>query len=70
VPTAYLQEYVEVATQYDEVYLKVLPNAGHFELIYPNTSTWTAVRNAIKALLDRDAGYKYRWNHRRKPKTN
>ncbi len=70
VPKEYLEEYVEVATQYDEVYLKLLPNAGHFELIYPNTSTWRAVRNAIKALVDRDPGYEYRWNHRRKPKAN
>lgn len=53
VPTAYLQQYVEVATQYDEVHLKVLPDAGHFELIVPTTSAWPAVRHAILALVKR-----------------
>ena len=68
VPTAYLKEYVEVATQYNEVKLEVLPNAGHFELIYPTTSTWPAVRHAIKTLVERDAKYKYHWNHNRNRK--
>ncbi|BAY81281.1 putative esterase/lipase/thioesterase [Calothrix parasitica NIES-267] len=54
VPTSYIKEYVKVAKRYDQVYLDVLRNAGHFELIYPNTSTWSKVRHAIKDILQRN----------------
>lgn len=64
VPAAYLKEYVKVAKKYKEVNLEVLPNAGHFELIYPQTSTWPEVRHAIKTLVERDADYKYNWNRK------
>lgn len=53
VPAAYIQQYVEVATQYDEVHLEVLPDAGHFELIVPTTVVWPAVRHAVLALVER-----------------
>lgn len=65
VPASYIQQYVEVATQYDEVHLEVLPNAGHFEIIVPTTSAWAAVRRAVLTLVQRDSAYKYNWN--RKP---
>lgn len=57
VPAAYIQQYVEVATQYDEVHLKVLPNAGHFEPIVPTTTVWPAVRHAVLALVERAPSY-------------
>lgn len=70
VPASYIQQYVKVATQYDEVHLEVLPNAGHFEMIVPTTSAWPAVRRAVLTLVQRDPGYKYYWNKKpwnRKP---
>ncbi|BAZ10878.1 putative esterase/lipase/thioesterase [Calothrix sp. NIES-4071] len=62
VPAAYIKEYVEVARQYDEVHLKILPNAGHFELIVPTTTAWPAVRQAVLDLVRRDSRYEYYWN--------
>ena len=47
VPAAYIQQYVEMATQYDEVHLEVLPDAGHFDLIVPTTTAWPSVRHAV-----------------------
>ncbi|KYC36345.1 esterase [Scytonema hofmannii PCC 7110] len=57
VPASYIQQYVEVATQYDEVHLEVLPNAGHFEPIVPTTAVWPAVRHAVLALVERTPSY-------------
>lgn len=64
VPTSYIKEYVKVAKRYDPVRLDVLPNAGHFELIYPNTSTWSKVRHAIRELVRRNPKYNYQWNRK------
>lgn len=60
VPAAYIQQYVEVATQYDLVHLEVLPNAGHFEVIVPTTVVWPAVRHAVLALVERVPCYSNR----------
>lgn len=51
VPVNYLQSYVAVAGQHDEVYLELLPDAGHYELIVPATSAWSAVRHALLTLV-------------------
>jgi len=49
----YVQQYVAVATQHDEVHWAILPDAGHFELVVPTTSAWGTVRHAVHALLAR-----------------
>jgi pimeloyl-ACP methyl ester carboxylesterase len=51
VPIDYVQQYVAVATQHDEVQLDILPDAGHFELVVPTTSAWVTVRHALLSLL-------------------
>jgi acetyl esterase/lipase len=53
VPVDYVQQYVAVATQHDEVHWAILPDAGHFELVVPTTSAWGTVRHAVHALLAR-----------------
>lgn len=53
VPVDYLQRYVAAAGQQDAVHLELLPDAGHYELIAPATSAWSAVRNAVLTLLER-----------------
>jgi acetyl esterase/lipase len=53
VPADYVQQYVAVARQHDAVYLDLLPDAGHFELVVPTTVAWPAVRHAVLALLGR-----------------
>ncbi len=57
VPAAYIQQYVEVATQHDLVRLEVLPDAGHFEVIVPTTAAWPAVQHAVLALVERAPCY-------------
>ncbi len=52
VPVDYLQRYV-AAAQDSEVYLEVLPDAGHYELIVPAGSAWSAVRHALLTLVRR-----------------
>ena len=51
VPVGYLQRYVAVAGQHDEVHLDLLQDVGHYELIVPATSAWSAVRHAVLTLL-------------------
>ena len=51
VPAAYVRQYVELATQHDEVRFDLLPNAGHFEVIFPFTAAWPAVRHAVLTLV-------------------
>ena len=51
VPVDYLQRYVAVAGQQDEVNLELLPDVGHYELIAPVTSAWSPVRHAVLTLL-------------------
>ena len=53
VPAAYIKQYVEMATDYDEVHLELLPDAGHFEVIVPTTAAWPVVRHAVLALVER-----------------
>jgi pimeloyl-ACP methyl ester carboxylesterase len=53
VPVDYVQRYVAVAERHDEVYLELLPDVGHYELIVPSTSAWSAVRRAVLTLLRR-----------------
>ncbi len=51
VPAAHVEQYAQVATRHDEVHLRLLPDAGHFEIIVPGTAAWTTVRQAILSLL-------------------
>ena len=37
----------------DSVALEVVDSAGHFELVNPSSSAWSAVRDAVRALLHR-----------------
>ena len=40
----------------DTVVVEVVEGAGHFELIDPGSSAWPVVREAVRALLERDPG--------------
>jgi acetyl esterase/lipase len=60
VPVDYLQRYVAVAGQQDEVHLELLPDVGHYELIVPASSAWSAVRHAVLTLFAADAERKCR----------
>lgn len=51
VPAAHVEQYAQVAKQHDEVHLELLPNAGHFEVIVPDTAAWATVRHAVLTLL-------------------
>jgi acetyl esterase/lipase len=51
VPVDYLQRYAAMAGQQDEVHLELLPDVGHYELILPSSSAWSAVRKAVLTLL-------------------
>ena len=53
IPVDYLQEFVAIAREHDEVHLELLPEAGHYELIVPATPAWNAVRHAALTLLQR-----------------
>jgi acetyl esterase/lipase len=53
VPVDYVQRYVAIAGQHDEEHLDLLPDVGHYELILPTTTAWTAVRHAVLTLLRR-----------------
>jgi hypothetical protein len=52
VPVDYLQRYA-AAAQDDEVRLEVLPDTGHYELIVPAGSAWSAMRHALLTLVRR-----------------
>jgi len=55
---------LELATAYaaaageagDEVTVRVLDDAGHFELVDPESTAWPAVRDAVRGLLGLDSG--------------
>jgi acetyl esterase/lipase len=51
VPVDYLERYVAAARRHDEVHLELLADAGHYELIMPDSCAWTAVRRAVLTLL-------------------
>lgn len=53
IPVDYLQQFVAVAEEHDEVHLELLPDVGHYELIVPTSSAWHAVRHAACTLLQR-----------------
>ena len=52
VPPAYLQAHVAIAEKYNATRLDILPNAAHFEVVWPNAQAWSAVRAAILKLLN------------------
>jgi acetyl esterase/lipase len=53
VPLPLAAAYVRAATQAgDSVRLVVIPEAGHFEIASPLSSTWPQVKAAIRSLLD------------------
>lgn len=49
VPAPYVQRYVELAARHDQLHLDLIPDAGHFEVIFPFTAAWPAVRHAVLA---------------------
>lgn len=51
VPVDYLERFVTVAQEYDEVSLRLLPEAGHFEMLVPATPAFSAVRQAVLATV-------------------
>ena len=53
IPVDYLQRFVAVAREYDEVHLELLPEVGHYELIVPATLAWNTVRHAAFTFLQR-----------------
>jgi acetyl esterase/lipase len=53
VPVDYLEQYVAVATEQDDVHLDILPAAGHFEPVVVGTAAWATVKQAALALLTR-----------------
>jgi len=53
IPVDYLQRYVDVAREHDEVHLELLPEVDHYKLILPASSAWSAVRHAVLTLLRR-----------------
>jgi acetyl esterase/lipase len=52
VPVDYLEQYVAVAAQQDDVRLDILAATGHFEPVVANTPAWATVRQAVLTLLD------------------
>lgn len=53
IPVDYLQRFVTMAREHDEVHLELLPDVGHYELIVPDSVAWHAVRHAAFTLLQR-----------------
>jgi acetyl esterase/lipase len=52
VPVDFSRDYEAAARKKgDRVRLTILPNAGHFDLIAPNSSAWPAVEDAVRSLL-------------------
>ena len=52
VPPDFSKEYEGAARQKgDRVQLTIVPGAGHFDLIAPQSSAWPAVENAVRSLL-------------------
>lgn len=51
IPVDYLQRYVAIAGQQDEVHLELIPGVGHYELVVPAGSAWSPVRHAVLTLL-------------------
>ena len=52
VPVDFSRDYEAAARKKgDRVRLTILPNAGHFDLIAPNSSAWPAVEEAVRSLL-------------------
>ena len=51
IPVDYLQQFVAVAEEDDDVQLELLPKVGHYELIVPASVAWKAVRHAACTLL-------------------
>jgi acetyl esterase/lipase len=47
----YLQRYTTIAALHDEVYLDILPDAGHFEPVDPTTAAWPVIRDAVLSLI-------------------
>ena len=52
VPVDFSRDYEAAARKKgDRVRLSILPHAGHFDLIAPNSSAWPAVEEAVRSLL-------------------
>ena len=52
VPADYSKDYTARSRKKgDSVRLTILPHAGHFDLIAPQSSAWPAVENAVRSLL-------------------
>lgn len=48
VPIGYLTPYIKTATQHDEVYFKVIPEIGHFEMVMPDTISWEFINRILQ----------------------
>jgi acetyl esterase/lipase len=55
VPSEYLEAHVALARQSDDVHLDVIPSAGHFEPVIPDSVAWPTVRNVVLTLLGIDS---------------
>jgi acetyl esterase/lipase len=52
VPAEFSKDYEAAAKKKgDRVLLTILPNAGHFDMISPQSSAWPAVEDAVRSLL-------------------
>lgn len=49
VPADYLTPYINKAKKYDEVYFEVIPNIGHFEMVMPDSISWSYIKNALQS---------------------
>jgi acetyl esterase/lipase len=51
VPADYLEQYVAVAAEHDDVRLDILAATGHFEPVVAGTDAWAIVKQAVLELL-------------------
>lgn len=47
VPVEYLQKYIKIARQHDEVHFKIIPDVGHFEMVMPESASWDFIKKAL-----------------------
>jgi acetyl esterase/lipase len=51
-PVDYVQLYVKVARQREDVRLDVIEDVGHFDLVVPATPAWPVVRQAVLEMVE------------------
>ena len=53
VPSTYIQSYITKATKVEKssnLKLEIIPDIGHFEIVMPNTSSWTPIKKILLQL--------------------